>query len=77
MAEKLAEQHKRECLTKENEEQRKKNEQLEQLIKEKLGGDIDELLSEKSKGPSPTIPAPILLGVQAMAVPVAGRDFLS
>jgi hypothetical protein len=41
-----------------------------------LEGDIDALLSEKSEGPSPSIPAPILLGVQAMAVPVAGGDFL-
>jgi hypothetical protein len=35
------------------------------------------LLSEKSEGPSPSIPAPILLGVQAMAMLVAGGDFLS
>jgi hypothetical protein len=38
MVEKLAKQREREHLTKENEEQRKKNERLEQLIKEKLGG---------------------------------------
>jgi hypothetical protein len=47
------------------------------LSRRSLEGDIDALLSEKSEGPSPSIPAPILLGVQAMAVPVAGGDFLS
>jgi hypothetical protein len=62
-AEKLAEQCERERLAKENEQPRKKNERLEQLIKEKLRGDIDTLLSEKSEGPSPSTPAPILLGV--------------
>jgi hypothetical protein len=77
-AKKLAEQCERERLAKENEEQRKKNERLEQLmiVKEKLGGDIDALLSEKLERPFPSTPAPILQGVQAMAVPVAGENFL-
>ena len=73
----MAKQREREHLAKENEEQRKKNKQFEQLIKEKLGGDIDKLLSKKSKGPSPSIPALMLLGVQAMVVPIAGGHFLS
>lgn len=73
--EKLAKQHKRERLAKYVEEQRKKNKRLEQLIKEKLGGDIDALLSEKSEVPSSSIPAPVLLGVQAMALPLAGGAF--
>jgi hypothetical protein len=61
----------------ENEEQRKKNARLEQLIKEKLGGEIDALLSGKSEGPSPSTPAPISQGVQIMVVPAAGGDFIS
>jgi hypothetical protein len=76
IAKKLAEQHERERLAKENEEQRKKNKRLEQLIKEKLGGDIDVLLSGKFEGPSSSIPAPILQGVQAMVVPAVGENFL-
>jgi hypothetical protein len=75
-AEKLAKQSERERLAKENEEQRKKNERLEQLIKEKLGGNIEALLSGKLDRPSPSTPAPILQGVQAMAVPAAGENFL-
>jgi hypothetical protein len=55
----------------------KKNERREQLIKEKLGGDIEVLLFGKSEGTSPSISAPILQGVQAMALPAAGGDFLS
>ena len=61
--EKLAKQRERECLANENEEQRKKNELLKQLIKEKLGGNIEALLSRKLDRPSPSIPAPILQGV--------------
>jgi hypothetical protein len=61
---------------KENEEQRKKNERLEKLIKEKLGGNIEALLSGKLDGPSPSTPVPILQGVQAIAVPTAGENFL-
>jgi hypothetical protein len=76
IAEKLAEQRERERLAKEDEEQRKKNERLEQLIKEKLGGNIDALLFGKSEGPSPSTTAPIPQGVQAMAVPTTGGDFL-
>jgi hypothetical protein len=73
----LAEQCERERLVKENEEQRKKNELLEQLIKEKLGGNIEAFLSGKLGGPSPSTPAPIRQGVQDMAVPAAGENFLS
>jgi predicted phosphohydrolase len=75
-AEKLAKQREREHLVKENEEQRKKNERLEQLIKEKLGGNIEALLFGKLDRPSPSTSAPILQGVQAMAVPAAGENFL-
>ena len=71
---KLAEQHAREHLAKKNEEQKKKNELLEQLIKEKLGRNIKALLSRKLDGPSPSILAPILQGVQAMAVPTVGEN---
>jgi hypothetical protein len=74
--EKLAKQRERERLAKENEEQRKKNELLEQLIKEKLGGNIEALLSGKLDGPSPSTPAPIGQGVHTMAVPAAGENFL-
>ena len=76
IAEKLAEQREREHLAKENEKQRNKNERLEQLIKEKLGGDIDALLSKKLGWPSSSIPAPILQGAQAMAVPAVSKNFL-
>jgi hypothetical protein len=75
-AEKLAEQRERERLAKENEEQRKKNELLEQLMKEKLGGNIEALLSGKLDGPSPSTPAPILQGIQSMDVPATGENFL-
>jgi TRAP-type C4-dicarboxylate transport system substrate-binding protein len=73
IAEKLAE---REHLAKENEEQRKKNELLEQLIKEKLGGNIEAFLSGKLGGPSPSTPAPIRQGVQDMAMPTVSENFL-
>jgi hypothetical protein len=76
IAEKLAEQRERERLAKENEEQRKKNELLEQLIKEKLGGNIEAFLSGKLGGPSPSTPIPICQGVQNMAVPTTGENFL-
>jgi hypothetical protein len=76
-AEKLAEQCERERLVKENEEQKKKNERLEQLIKEKLGGNIEALLSGKLDGPSPSILAPILQEVQVMVVPAVGENFLT
>jgi hypothetical protein len=75
-AEKLAEQRERERLAKENEEQRWKNELLEQLIKEKLGGNIEVLLSGKLDEPSLSTPAPILQGIQSMAVPAVGENFL-
>jgi hypothetical protein len=74
--EKLAEQRERERLVKENEEQRKKNKLLEQLIKEKPGRNIEALLSGKLDGPSPSTPSRIRQGVQAMAVPAAGENFL-
>jgi hypothetical protein len=72
----LAEQREREHLTKENEEQRKKNELLKQFIKGKFGGNIEAFLSGKLGGPSPSTPIPICQGVQNMAVPTTGENFL-
>ena len=58
--EKLAKPRERECLAKEIEEQRKKNKLLKQLIKEKLGRNIEALLSRKLDGPSLSIQALVL-----------------